>query len=130
MPHASDSGYYRPCLIVAHGDSGYSTETCTHFRRQGWDVYQAQDGAEARRLARMLEPELVVLEADLQAESGWLTCAKLTRERPGCKVVLVNEDVGPSNRRMAVFSGALALVRPQDSLLSLVETLEAKRPAA
>jgi DNA-binding response OmpR family regulator len=130
MPRANESGLYRPCLILAHGDVTYVAETCMRFRRQGWDVYQVQDGPEARRLARMLEPDLIVLEADLQGETGWLTCAKITRERPGCKVVLVSEDTGPSNRRMAGFSGAAALVGRQDSLLALVEPPEAKRPAA
>jgi DNA-binding response OmpR family regulator len=130
MPFANQSGVYRPCLLLVHGDASYAAETCLHFRRQGWDVYQASDGPEARRLARMLEADLVVLEADLAGESGWLTCAKLTRERPGGRVILVSDDAGPSNYRMAHFSGAAAIVRRQDSLLAVVESLAAKRSAA
>ena len=58
----------------------------------------------------MLEPELVVLEADLQGESGWLTCAKLTRERPGCKVVLVSEYCGGGFGSKG--AGAISMVVP------------------
>jgi DNA-binding response OmpR family regulator len=130
MPMMNESGVYRPCLILVHGDASYAAETCLRFRRQGWDVYEAADGPEARRLARMMEPDLVVLEAEPAGETGWLTCAKLTRERPGCRVILVCDDAGPSNRRMAHFSGAVALARREDSLLALVETLAARRSAA
>jgi DNA-binding response OmpR family regulator len=115
---------------LVHGDAPYAAEACKRFRRQGWDVYQAQNGPEVRRLARMLEPELVVLEADLAGESGWLTCAKLTREQPGIRVFLVSDDAGPRNRQMALFSGAAGLINRRDSLLALVEPAVAMRPAA
>ncbi len=130
MPKKNESGVYRPCLILVHGDVSHAGDTCRRFRRQGWDVYEASDGPQARRLARMLEPDLVVLEAEPVGETGWLTCAKLTRERPGSKVILVCDDTGPSNRRMALFSGAAALAGREDSLLTLVESLAARRSAA
>jgi DNA-binding response OmpR family regulator len=110
---------YRPCLVLAHPDAVYATETCRRFRRQGWDVYQTHGGPEARRLARMLEPHLVVLGVDLDGESGFLTCAKLKRELPAVKVILVSEDAGPRSCSMAVFVGA-TLVRRQDCVASLV----------
>jgi DNA-binding response OmpR family regulator len=115
MPAMNESGAaYRPCLVVALGDPAVAIDACRRFRRQGWDVYQTHGGPEARRLVRMLEPELVVLGVDLEGESGFLTCAKLKRERPDGKVILVSEDAGPRNCGMAVFVGASALVRPQD----------------
>ncbi len=130
MPLMNEFDVYRPCLIMVHGDDAYTAETCRRFRRQGWDVYEAADGPQARRLARMMEPELVVLEAERIEESGWLTCAKLTRERPGCKVILVSDDAGPSNHRMALFSGAAALARREDCLPAIVASLTARRAAA
>jgi DNA-binding NarL/FixJ family response regulator len=78
----------------------------------------------------MLEPDLVVLDVDLDGESGFLTSAKLKRERPNLKVVLVSEDVGPRSCSMAVFVGA-QLVRRQDCLLSLVTaSVQPTMPAA
>jgi DNA-binding response OmpR family regulator len=129
MPMMNEPGFYRPCLILAHGNALYAADTCKRFRRQGWDVYEIEDGPAARRLARMLEPELVVLEADLKGESGWLTCAKLTRERPGSRVILVSDESGASNCRKADFVGAAALVHGQDSLLPLAEAPAARRAA-
>jgi DNA-binding NarL/FixJ family response regulator len=68
-------------------------------------------GAEARRLARELHPDVVVLDADLHDESGWLTCAKLTQERPGQKVVLVSDNTSAREERFRAVVGAAALVR-------------------
>jgi CheY-like chemotaxis protein len=130
MPSTKEPLFGRPCLILTHGNPQYLADTCKFFRRQGWDVYEAQSGPETRRLARMLEPDLVVLEADLAEESGWLTCAKLTGERPGSKVVLISDDVDQHNRGMAAFVGAATLLRRQDSLASLLKTPAAMRPAA
>ena len=116
MPVANDFGvHHRPCLVLAHTDAVYAADACRRFRRLGWDVYLTQGGPEARRLARMLEADLVVLDVDLHGESGFLTCAKLTRERPGGKVVLVCEDADPRIGQMAVFVGAAAVVG-RDSL--------------
>src|SRR5262245_26916965 len=62
---------YRPCLIVAHADAAYTAEVCRAFRRLGWDVYAVGTGPEARRLARMLEADLTILDVSLLEETGW-----------------------------------------------------------
>ncbi len=56
---------YRPCLILAHADQQYAAAAARSFRREGWDVYTALTGPEARRLARMLRPSLIVLGTGL-----------------------------------------------------------------
>jgi len=111
---------YRPCLVMAHTDAVYTAEACRAFRRLGWDVYAVGAGPEARRLARLLEADLVILDVGLLEETGWLTCAKLTADRPGARVLLVTE--GPSNRDhgLAEFAGAAALVDRQAGFLALV----------
>ena len=128
MPFANQSGVYRPCLLLVHGDASYAAETCLHFRRQGWDVYQASDGPEARRLARMLEPDLVVLEADLAGESGWLTCAKLTAGQAHLQVVLITDLVDDRSAAFASFVGAVSVVGRKGDLPSLLEAVS--RPLA
>ena len=84
------------------------------FRRQGWDVYTAHGGPEVRRLARMLGPQLVVLQADLPDESGWLTCDKLLRELPHVRVILVNSGLSAEGCRFATFVGAAGLAFIQE----------------
>jgi ActR/RegA family two-component response regulator len=120
MPLANEfAAVYRPCLVLAHADSAWVSDAARHFRRQGWDVYPTQGGPAARRLARMLEPEMVVLDVDLAEESGWLTCAKLMQERPDGKVILLCEDTSTRKSDMAAFAGAVALMHRQECLLSL-----------
>jgi DNA-binding response OmpR family regulator len=119
MPATNPPAACRPCLVLALADAASAAETGRRFRRSGWDVYPTPAGPDARRLCRLLEADLVVLDADLGGESGFLTCAKLTRERPACRVVLVSDDVGARASGLAHFVGAAALVRPQDCLPSL-----------
>lgn len=121
MPSMTERPVHRPCVVLAHMDATYASETGRKLRRLGWDVYPAKGGPEARRLARMLDADLVVLGVDLGEESGWLTCAKLTRERPGGKVVLVGPQNDTRSHNMAAFVGASALVPCQESLAALVQ---------
>src|SRR5262249_33012615 len=61
-----------PCLVLAHSGGAFVEAAGQALRRGGWDVYPARSGPEARRLARMIGPDLVVLDAHLPCESGWL----------------------------------------------------------
>ncbi|HTU19998.1 MAG TPA: response regulator [Gemmataceae bacterium] len=114
---------FSPCLILAHPHVNYEALLARAFRRLGWDVYLTRSGPEARRLARMLEADVVILHADLPEESGWLTCDKLTREQPFVRVILVSDDVSPLNRELASFVGASVLVNHADGLAPLIEEL-------
>jgi DNA-binding response OmpR family regulator len=98
-----------PCLVLAHPDPVYSFVTSRAFRQLGWDVYQAATGPEARELARVFRAQVVVLDADLPEESGWLTCAKLLEERPGVKVLLVSANPKPRDHEFRAFVGAAGL---------------------
>jgi DNA-binding response OmpR family regulator len=124
---AEDFAGYRPCLILAHADPVYAAQVVRAFRRHGWDVYPAQNGPEVRRLARMLDPQLVLLQADLPDESGWLTCDKLIGEFPTCKVVLVAAGVTPTRTAFAEFVGAADLVDRRDGMAALLD--QVREPA-
>ncbi len=114
---------YRPCLVLAHADPVYAAQALRTFRRRGWDVYAARSGPEARRLARMLQPHLVLLQADLPEESGWLTCDKLSRENPLIRVVLVAADPTLYHADFAAFVVAAALVDRRDGMAALLPHL-------
>ena len=119
--HPPEFGY-RPCLILATGAFAQPPEVWLRLRRLGWDIYPARVGPEVRRLARMLEPDLVVLDTDLEGESGWLTCAKLKQERPDENVVLLAEEDGPRNRIRANFVGASAIVPRHHDIVPLLNS--------
>src|SRR5947209_7431231 len=90
---------FRPCLVLAHSDDAYAARVARSFRRLGWDVYPARSGPEARRLTRLVGANRVLLDTDLPGESGWLTCAKLTQQLPGVRVVLVSPDRPPQGEQ-------------------------------
>jgi DNA-binding response OmpR family regulator len=122
---------YRPCLILAHTDAAYTAAAARAFRRRGWDVYAAETGPEVRRLTRMMQPQLVVLEAELPEESGWLTCDKLTGEFGQVPVILVGGEPTPMQHAFAAFVGAAALVgRGEGATALLPQAPEPALPAA
>jgi CheY-like chemotaxis protein len=114
-----------PCLVLG----GFDSVIVRAFRRSGWDVYPARTGPEARRLARMVEADLVVLDTGVDEESGWLTCEKLTREVPGIRVILVEGDPDPVGADLAEFVGATALI-DRDGLETLAKSDPAEALAA
>jgi DNA-binding response OmpR family regulator len=111
----------RPSLILAHADPLYAALIRQIFLRLHWDVYTVASGIEVRELAAEMFPSLVILDAELPQESGWLTCAKLRQEQPDVKVVLLVDQVNLSSHAFGYFAGASALVLRDDGLHALVE---------
>ncbi len=118
-----DDPRIRPCLVLAHGNSAYAASAAHAFRLRGWDVYLARSGPETRRLVRMLSADLVILDAQLPEESGWLTCAKLAGEQPLMEIVLVAEASTPILHRLAAFVGAHLLVDERPDAAGLVDAV-------
>lgn len=112
---------FRPRLVFAHGDSAYAALCGRHFRRQGWEVYQANTAADARRLVRTISPRAVVLDTNLPDESGWLTCAKILLERPGLRAVLVSPQKTEKEQRLGAFLGATGLVGRDEGVGALLD---------
>jgi DNA-binding response OmpR family regulator len=94
-----------------------------YLRQYGWDAFQADSASELRRLARCLEPTVVVLDTAAAEESGWLTCAKLRLEYPALKIVLVTGNPVPRKRRFARFVGASELVDRGGGVTQLVDAV-------
>jgi DNA-binding NtrC family response regulator len=109
-----------PCLVLAHSDAVYTALASRALRLRGWDVYTARTGPEARRLARMLNADLVILSTELVSESGWLTCAKLVGEMPMLPVVLVAPDADPRTARLASFVGSSDCVDRREDIAALM----------
>jgi DNA-binding response OmpR family regulator len=111
----------RPQAVIAHSDPAYVAGVARAFRRYGWAVAVAADGAEVRRLTAALSADLVVLAADLPGESGWLTCAKLSLGRPRPPVVLIAAEENGRDAELAAFAGAARLVRRDEGADALLE---------
>ncbi len=110
-------------LVLAHPDPEYTALIRRQLGLLGWEVHRADSGPDARRLAQLLAPAAVVLAAELPSESGWLTCAKLTQQDPGCKVILVGRQLTEENHRFAVYVGAVSLVDQRQGIRGLFDAL-------
>ena len=82
----------RPQLLLGYADAAYASECGRYFRRLGWEVQLVASGKEARALARTNRPDVVVLDAELLDESGWLTSAKISAENPDLRILLVADE--------------------------------------
>src|SRR5262245_5256484 len=100
----------KPCLLLGHTNLTYAAVASRYFRQCGWDVLFVRSASEVRRLARELEPTVIVLDTEFRLESGWLTCAKLADEHPSTKVILTTPNATARKRRFAQFAGAADLV--------------------
>ena len=115
---------FRPRMVLAYADSARSALASRHFRRLGWEVHQAPTGPEARRLVGALRPQVIILDADLRGESGWLTCAKLTLVGPAPRILLVAEAVTPREEEFAQVAGAAAVVSARAGLPALIAEVQ------
>jgi DNA-binding response OmpR family regulator len=112
---------FQPRMVLAHANPVFASMAGRYFRRQGWDVTSVLRGLEARRLARQLQPAVVVLGIDLPDESGWLVCDKIVRDDPEQQVVLVAPELTATSQDFAEFVGAAVLVDENDGVLALAE---------
>jgi DNA-binding response OmpR family regulator len=117
-------------LILAHADSSFAARATRCLSRLGYEVYCVKSGASARRLAHELTAPVVVLDADLAYESGWLLCQKLTCEQPELQVVLVSDRRTSDRTRFARFVGASGLVFRPDGVAALAHEILRLAPTA
>jgi DNA-binding response OmpR family regulator len=96
----------RPRMLLAYADAAYASECGRHFRRLGWEVEMVGSGGEARDLVKEYRPDVVVLDALLLDESGWLTSAKISTENPGLRIILVADESDDSTRDRLRMVGA------------------------
>lgn len=99
----------RPRLLLAYADPAYASECGRYFRRLGWEVQMVASGAEARQLAGDYRPDVVVLDAELVDESGWLTSAKISTENPELRIMLVADE--PCEHRLEMVGASHAVCR-------------------
>jgi DNA-binding response OmpR family regulator len=125
----NDKTCSRPRLVLAFADSASAAQRARQCRRQGWEVHQTRSGWEARRLAAAIEPAVVVLDAGLADESGWLTAAKLLLERPRQKILLAGVERTTCQEQFAHFLGAVGFVAHEETAAALEDLAGVLVPA-
>jgi DNA-binding response OmpR family regulator len=61
---------------------------------EGYEVEIAADGAQAVEIASRTKIDLVLLDLNLPAQSGWETFERLTRADPGLAVIIITARTG------------------------------------
>src|SRR5262245_59815438 len=85
---------------------GQAVNTADRLRTHGWRVLLAESTCQLRRLTMRTEADVVILHAEGEEESGWLTCAKLQRLPRRPKILLVDPDEDDNRDRFASYVGA------------------------
>jgi DNA-binding response OmpR family regulator len=75
--------------------------------RQGYQVRAAADGKTALREARLMRPDLVMLDLKLREENGWDLFGRLTRKWPALPVVILSAGGNQLFTALAAGVGAL-----------------------
>jgi DNA-binding response OmpR family regulator len=116
----------RPSILLAYTDAAYASQCGRYFRRLGWEVRMVASGAEARELALEYRPDVVALDVALLDQSGWLTSAKISLEKPDLRIILVaDRQTNAIDDRLHMVGADHAVYR-EDGAQALVETVFGK----
>lgn len=109
----------RPRLLLAYSDSAHASQCGRFFRRLGWEVRMVPCGFEARRQVYEFQPTILVVDADLPEESGWLTCAKIVLDRPQAKILVQVPFRDEESEKQVQFLGLDGLVSREEGVEGL-----------
>ena len=70
----------RPRILVVDRSRPATTVISSLLRREGFEVYAANDGREGLRKAQELRPDLVILDAMMPGMSGYEVCYHLKKD--------------------------------------------------
>jgi DNA-binding NarL/FixJ family response regulator len=102
------------CLLVDDNDAFLASATRLLESQGAQVVGAARSGEEAMRLARSLDPEVVLVDIDLGAESGFELAAALTETVPGACVVLISTHTEDEFAELVAASPAAGFLEKGD----------------
>jgi DNA-binding NarL/FixJ family response regulator len=90
-------------------------------------VGEAEDGAEAIRLAQALQPDIVLLDLAMPRVNGLEALRRIKAERPETKVIIVTVHAEDAYRQEAEDSGADAFLLKKTLMTNLLPTIQRLR---
>ena len=70
----------RPNVLLVEDSPTQSQEIAAHMTQYDIDVMIAKDGPQALRLAKELQPDVIVLDINLPSMNGFQVCRRLKRD--------------------------------------------------
>ncbi|MGA8646947.1 MAG: response regulator transcription factor, partial [Candidatus Sulfotelmatobacter sp.] len=100
-------------------------------KREGWEVCgEASDGRQAVEMAKLLKPDVVIVDIGMPHLNGLDTTRQLLRHDPNFKVIVLTITDSDQVIREALDAGARGFVLKSDAardLVAAVEALQSKR---
>ncbi|HET7738882.1 MAG TPA: response regulator transcription factor [Tepidiformaceae bacterium] len=93
-------------------------------------VGEAEDGAPALTLTRELDPDVVLMDLNMNGMDGMTATRALRAEAPDRKVIVLTLHDDPATRREAADAGAGAFVGKQEGSTRLVTVIRELHGAA
>ncbi|HZS30152.1 MAG TPA: response regulator [Gaiellaceae bacterium] len=113
----------RPVVVVAEDDEDILRLVATRLERDGYEVVQTRDGAQALGAVRERLPALALLDVSMPALDGLEVLARIRGDEQlaGIRVVLLTAMAQEHDVRRAFEAGADGYVRKPFSLAELSE---------
>jgi DNA-binding NarL/FixJ family response regulator len=106
--------------VVRHG-------LCTLLQtREGWEICgEARDGREAVEMAKLLKPDVVILDIGMPNLNGLAATRQLAQQNPDQKIIVLTITDSDQVIREALDAGARGFVLKSDAARDLVSAVEA-----
>jgi CheY-like chemotaxis protein len=113
----------RPLVVVAEDDEDILRLVATRLDRDGYEIVQARDGAQALAAVRERRPALVLLDVSMPALDGIEVLTRIRGDEAlaGTRVLLLTAMAQEADVRRAFDAGADGYVRKPFSLAELSE---------
>lgn len=110
-------------IILALGETMHSRWPYRLLSRMGWDIIDANSGPTVCKLIKSCNTSLIFIDTELDDESGWLTCAKLTMVNSQLQIVLLAPKVDEYEEHFAAVVGATMILPYDTDILSVLYDL-------
>ncbi len=109
------------CVLVVDDHAIIRKMICSLFEGQGFDVCDAENGAQAVEIAQELHPDLIVLDLAMPVMNGLEAARALKLLMPDVPMLMFTNTVGPVMEQEARSAGISVLVSKSDSATKLLE---------
>jgi CheY-like chemotaxis protein len=93
-------------ILVTDDNSDYRQSILEILRLEGYDVFEAADGAEAVDLALSQSPDLILCDVDMPVMDGFAVLAIIKKEFPHIPFLLVTGHDDQESREQGLQLGA------------------------
>lgn len=95
-----------PRLLLADDEQAITAELAPFLERGGFEVSVAHNGAEALQMARLLQPDLIVLDVLMPELTGREVCRRLRTDGNWTPVIMLTQVGTSGERAMSLEEGA------------------------